>query len=657
MHITDYLAEEVLLQQPPGIQRFLLKISINREICESLGKALLGDQDPDCDVRQCLDYLEANELFLTGLDNRHEWYSLHQVFRDVLQRKLQQEMSEEVVCDLHGRAARWYAEYGQLDQALQHARKARNTALAIQIMAQGLRDVLNRTDRPMLERWLEILPNEVALQQPELLIMKGWDHALRWELDQTLRVAEQAEVLLDGTRDMAGTDREAIMRGQIAVMKGQAAYFSNQTDRAVALCRETLALMPKDWHYVRGTAVIFHGLSLYSGGHAAEAEQFLTAQYEAVADKAGDFALRIMLALALNSLQSGLFETTRRTAQVMSSQSNYYNLGLHKGWSSYLLGYIHYQLNELEEAERHFSAAVDLRYTTQLLIARNGMVGLAAVYKAQGKDAAAMATIDDLGRFELELYGRELISTAAARARLLLRQGDLDGAERWSKQVELPPRDRPLLPWMDEPLLTRVLMLIARQTPADNEAALNALDALDEIALRTNSTRSRVEILALRALAQLGHGDIVAARKSLIQSVELARHTGQIRVYVDLGLPMQKLLGQIAGQETVAKTAGRILKAFEVSGESGATTARPINKDENGVTAVGYAVPEKLTARELEVLMLMAEPMSFAEISQQLHIALSTTKRHSINLYEKLGVHSRWEAVAAAVELGILPPR
>ncbi len=225
----------------------------------------------------------------------------------------------------------------------------------------------------------------------------------------------------------------------------------------------------------------------------------------------------MLLTLALNALQSGQFKTAQRTAQVMLDQSKQNGLALSQGWAHYLLGYVHYHWNDLEAAEQHFAATVDLRYTTQLLVARNGTVGLAAVYQAQGKDAAAIATIDDLSQFDFELYGREKTSTAAARAHLLFRQGDLDGADQWSEQVILPPRDQPLLPWMDWPLLNRVAVLIARNTPADIAAAHNALDVLDEIAVRTHSTRTRVEILALRALGQMAQGDVVAARHSLIR--------------------------------------------------------------------------------------------------------------------------------------------
>jgi ATP/maltotriose-dependent transcriptional regulator MalT len=371
-----------------------------------------------------------------------------------------------------------------------------------------------------------------------------------------------------------------------------------------------------------------------------------------VAYKTDIYSLKLLHVLALNSLQLGLFESTKRTALVLLRQSEQAGIAVTLGWAHYILGYVHYAWNELDLAEQRFLAILDLRYTTQLLVARSGFTGLAAVYQAKGESAKAMATIDELSELDLELFGQETIPTAAARARLLLRQGDLVGADMWSEQITFPSSVQPLLPWTDAPLLTRIGVLIARNTPADIATAVKALDALDEIALRTSSTRSRVELLALRALAQLSQGDAIGARDTLIQSVELARRSKQIRVFVDFGLPMQKLMEQIAGHRTITSAANSILAAFEPDGSKEA-----YGSSRYDVPSAGPPLPEALTRREYEILTLMVEPISLVQIAERLNIMHSTVRRHAINLYEKLGVHTRWEAVAVAAERGILPPR
>ncbi len=652
VNATNYLIDEVLLRQSPDIQNLLLKVSITGQFCESLCEALLAGGEHGGNIRANLDYLEANELFLIGLDNRQEWYRLHQLFRDLLQQRLRSEVGVEAVAALHDRAARWYAQRGLLEQALFHALECNNLALAGQIMWQGFGDVLNHTDRPTLERWLKMLPPDYIAQQPRLLLIQALHHGLRWELPQLHRVVQQVEALLRQPEVYASVEDDVIVQGILATLRGHEAFIAGQPAVAVDYCRQALALMPPEWTYVRGVAGMYLGINLHATGQKVEAEQFLTTHYEAAANKADVYSLRLLQALTLNALQSGLFETAHRIAQVMLRQSDQSGVALIQGWANYILGYIHYHWNSLDAAERYFTVASGFIYTTQLLVVRQSLIGLADVYQAQGDVDKAMAKIGELSRLDLELYGQETLPTMVAQARLFLRQGDLNSADANSELVNLPPSPQLLMIWTDEMPLTRIRVLIARNGPEDIDAALHALDVLDGMAIATSSPRPRVEILALRALAQLAKGDAVTARTSLIESVELARRSGQIRVYVDLGLPMQNLLGQIAAHRTITGTATRIMGAFEPNG--GNTAYR---SSRYTAPAAGPAPSEALTARELEILTMMVEPISLIQIAQRLNIADGTVRRHSINLYEKLGVHSRWEAVTKAVEQGILSAR
>ena len=110
--------------------------------------------------------------------------------------------------------------------------------------------------------------------------------------------------------------------------------------------------------------------------------------------------------------------------------------------------------------------------------------------------------------------------------------------------------------------MTRVRVLVARGTDADLQLALQILDVLDEIAERTHNTRYKIEILALRALALDAQGETSQADAVLKQAVDLARSGGFIRVFVDLGKPMQEMLRRLAKQDHSVETIQRILAAF-----------------------------------------------------------------------------------------------
>ena len=146
---------------------------------------------------------------------------------------------------MHRRASAWFEEHGLLDEALHHALAAGDLDLAARQMNAGLRDVLNREDRPTLERWLRLLPEEMIQQHPELLMIKVWALQFSWRLDLQAQVLQQVEELLDSEMgaSLPANDLQ-ILRGQILLLRAQQAYFSNQTTQAIDLCRQALALLP-----------------------------------------------------------------------------------------------------------------------------------------------------------------------------------------------------------------------------------------------------------------------------------------------------------------------------------------------------------------------------------------------------------------------------
>jgi len=198
--------------------------------------------------------------------------------------------------------------------------------------------------------------------------------------------------------------------------------------------------------------------------------------------------------------------------------------------------------------------------------------------------------------------------------------------------------------------------LVTRGADSDLQSALQILDALDEIADRTHNTRFKIVLLALRALALDALGKASEATGELKQALELARPGGFVRMFVDLGKPMQKMLGQLAKQDKSMKMIHRILEAFpqdDVYPVNGENAEQPMRQPSPGNSTLA----ESLTPRELEVLSFLRGPLSIKEIALNLNISYETVRRHTANIYGKLGVNQRWNAVARAEELNILPPR
>lgn len=448
-------------------------------------------------------------------------------------------------------------------------------------------------------------------------------------------------------------------KDRLAVLKAHYHYYFNEYDQAVTCAQNGLALLPDEWRYARGVAVVYMGLSMYSTGRADDAEKFLTEQYESFSrTRLDSVSLRMLMSTGVNSINAGKYEIAERTAQALLRQGTQAELPLFQAWGHYLLGIVNYEWNALEAAARHFTEGADLAYVNNWLIARNSMIGEAFASQSLGHSASALEVLEQLSRIDLEFHGREQPETASARARVMLAQGNQEAAERWADLFNAPPAGQSLATLMERSQLTRARILIARNKGTDNQAARQILDAVGEIAERSCNVRVTIEVLALRALAQLTRGDSAGARETVIRALELGRRGIFTRTFVDLGPQMQKLLHQIAGHGPTMKTVSRILAAFqsvETAGspadlKPGRTAAIPLHHQEE-------RLDENLTPRELEVLMLLAEPIGLKVIAARMNISYATARRYTISIYGKFGVHSRWEAVDSAVRTGIMTPR
>jgi LuxR family maltose regulon positive regulatory protein len=174
--------------------------------------------------------------------------------------------------------------------------------------------------------------------------------------------------------------------------------------------------------------------------------------------------------------------------------------------------------------------------------------------------------------------------------------------------------------------------------------ALGLLERLLQSAEAGQRTGIIIEIRMVQALAFAAAGDSSCALESLERALTLAEPEGYVRLFVGEGEPMRNLLRQAATKDIVTAYTRRLLASFD-------EPVRPISAP---ASVASTALAEPLTAREGEILRLIAAGMRNEQIADQLFISLATVKRHIANAYGKLGVSHRTEAVAKARDLGLL---
>ena len=313
-----------------------------------------------------------------------------------------------------------------------------------------------------------------------------------------------------------------------------------------------------------------------------------------------------------------------------------------------------YQRNELDTAQRHVAEGIPLcRQFVSTPPLAAGLAVLAWIRQAHGEAAGALEAISEAG---LASPGPDvpglLNPVPAQRARLLLAQGDVAGAARWTQERGLGAGDEPDYPWEPEYLvLARVLLAQDRPGPA-----LALLGRLHAAATAQGRTGSVLEIQALQAMGLARRGDENAAVDCLAGALMLGCPRGHVRVFADEGAPMAALVTRLVAAQKAGHAAARgiplgclarLLRAF------GEKPAAP-----GAGQAAGAAVPglvEQLTARELEILVLLAAGMANPRIAEQLVVSLDTVKKHVSHVLGKLGAANRIEAVTRARQLGLIP--
>ncbi len=628
-YVIDYLLDEVLRQQPPEVRDFLIRTSILKRFCAPLCDALLAPDDnddaPAFSSEEILQDLEKANLFLVPLDDHRTWYRYHHLFADVLRSELPLELAHT----LHQRAAGWYAEAGRQHEAIRHALAAGDFASAatwINAAADGL--IRNGRIVTLLD-WLDALPQTVITKHPNLFTNKALGLLLAGQLDAV-------EATLSDLDALGIADRPEV-EGRILTVRAWLAD-ARGLPRVPDTAERALALLPEDATLFRILALIPLSHARTAAGNVVGSTEALRAAYRLAEDADQPFAALGALAnLAFNLLEQG----ERREALVLceAALDQYVDrrgqplpvLGL-----VYLpLATIHYLGDNLEQAETY--AREGLALCRQLF--SNAMAGgdaervLAQTYFARGEPEQAFALLEKARRTaEQQGIVHVALVFASMAARLRLRQGEMDVVEQWVEALRRPVPPEAEFAYLEWLVASRRWAEVA---PRLEERARQLVDS--------EQFGRLIFVHLLQAQAAAGQGERASALAYLESALQYAAPESYRRPFLDAPAEVQMLLPRVqaADADFVADLIAR--SDLDVSTAPEAPPSLPSD----------YLL-DPLSERELEVLGLIAAGLSNREIAERLFITVGTVKRHAHNLYGKLRVNNRTQAVAQARELGML---
>ena len=630
--ILDYLLDEVFAHQTQEIKNFLLKTSILDQLCAPLCDAVM--QDSSTNSQEVLRSLEQANLFVVALDQKREWYRYHHLFSELLRYRLRESPGESVAV-LHQRASQWFESQQIYPNAIQHALAAEDWARTVRLLALVNERMFKQGEVVSLVNWLVRLPEAVVRSQPRLCLMLAWALLLTNQFERVNSILDWADELVPPDSSDAG---------EIATARAYLARSLGQMEKAVVLSEKALQLLPATYYLAISNVAMNLGIAYWQMSRLEDAQAVLAQAAEAAEKTANLYALltsHIFLARTyavrgeLRHAEVALQEVIRPGGQVPILALAYYDLAT-----------IYYEWNDLPQAAQTLDKGLALSvdsHNAEFIVA--GYLLRVFMKLAQRDFPAALEAADCAYALIKDQPMIVRDRTRACYVKLALAQNDLERAEYWAGQMTT---DMDAHPYCRFASLTRARLLLAR---GDRQAAS---ERLEQVVQHSRQAGLGICLLISRFLQALAAPTTEQAHPLLLEVLQLAQPEGYLRLFVDEGEPARSLLarlqaacqqGRFEMNDQLSRYLGKILAAFP---------DQPARGNETGLRRQPPALVEPLSERELEVLALLITGLSNRQIAARLVVSLGTAKTHIHNIYGKLGVINRAQAIARARELGLV---
>lgn len=647
--LAEYLTDSVLSLQPPEDQEFLLRTSLLSRMTAPLCDEVTGrSRSQDTLLR-----LERSGLFIRSLDAEGRWFKYHALFSSFLAEELRIE-KPEVAREVHQRAADWNFRNGYYEDAVHHAIASRDCELATDAMNEWASNLVSRAHLMTVERWFARLPLACVTSRKDLVVKVAYALIFLRRYSE-LRKIEPA--LEEGAAEQAGL---AVANGHCGIALAMAAMSRNEVAKGFDLIGR-VDVRNRD---VAGFGAFEYGAAANLLAYRAftcgdfERGRELIAIARSYNDRAqATFSGGYMVAIEGFGLvlRGQVDESLSRFRSAMAAHQpeldkSFASAAIASGFSLAL--YEGNELNALEAlTEAHLSAIADSTLPDWMLTA---FMATARGHDARGRATRTNEVLDEAEAIcRANGWTRPVATLNWERVRRLLLAGDLARATRLAASIVPDPLPQPegWLPIAEEiegEILGRIRLAIHS---GDATTAAELIAA--EMANASGRAYRLIKLHLLDAVLQHRRSQRNAAHRSLRKAMQLAEAGGYVRVMLDEGADILTLLQEeyAALQESLTGGETRLgpsrvylellLNAAGVSPSASSTTGqRPL---------------EALTDREKEILVFLANGVSNKEMASRIFVSENTIKFHLKNIYSKLAVSSRVQAITAGRQLGLIP--
>ena len=665
--IKDYIIEEILNEQSPQVKEFLILTSVLENLTGPLCNYVLNTGNRKFNSGELLHTIYHSNLFLTTLDVDEQWYRYHPLFAEALRHLLFEQYPNEKEA-LLTRASEWCNQNGLFEEALTYAQHS-NDALYLSLLEDYSINAIKSGEIMELYSWIRRTNDELLIQSPLLCLMYSWGLLMSFEVDSGEIWMERACNILDNHNiDPTLFPFENELWGLIYEIQSILAAVRGNNSSAIELSKKAINLLPEENSFTYSMAVLSQGVTYSLNG---ELDKAITVLKETIhnSQKTGNWITFLISHITLGGLyidkgqQSQaliLFQQTQNFISTHNTTITGLNGFLYKGMAD-----IYLSRNQLAEGSKYLRKGIEINQNwLPALNELDSHLRLARLYHYQGdyqssqKEMDCARNISDISEGQLD----DLIIDIQD-GKLSLLRGQTSQAQNWFQKNGLNDENfsefisefPPAVSFSTQLLLARLFLVQGRQNDDQDKffLAINILHSVIPRFIETGYIEYLIESYVLLALTFFELEQIDEMLSTLKEAFTLAEPEEMRQVFIDEDIPMARMLSTYLTYLKQNKvTEGYPTRSF-ISDLLFRLSDKRVKGTNVEIVVNDICIPENdilelLTPRELEIMSRVAVGQTNKEIAQDFYISINTVKRHLNNIFSKLGVDTRTQAVAVA---------
>lgn len=649
-YLWDYLAEEVFDDLARDDQEFLMKTAILDHFNAELIVKLTGRLD----ALAMLEKFSRLGLFTSTLDEDTNWFRFHPLFSDFLCHQ-RHTLLPDISKELHANAAKIFLAQGNTELAIEHASKAEEQKLCVEILKQDGWKLLNQGELDLIETTLAHIDDELLYKEPKLLLLRAW-------LAQHQQKYQQVEILLDDTikeLNVRNIGLDTNSQGEYDTLRAQITINKNKPAQALQFAQKALSLLDSHSYQSRiiSTAVI--GDVHQKQGHLDKALSMMQ-QTEKISRQYQLYPQVLWALIQQGEIYFAKGQTDDvflviNKAQKLISDQNLQQLPITE-FLCHLAAKLYFTSNKLEDAEEMAYRGFEVLSTYDESQALRCCALLTKIYLAQGKMDKATYYFNHCQRIldtkELLADQDALIYAGDALISYWYTQNNKEAIDQWLENAVIPSNYNNHPNQLQGKNIVRAQMYLGYEKQAEINLKKCIKASQDKDLIRDLNHN-----LILDAVLTITGGNSLKAQSILKQAIELSNKT---KLVSDFLLYAKYLLSplKLLAKNTILPDAARQRLQMLLAEIKQQQICNHHYFDENFVNTLmqqdetpDILLSSPLTHREWQVLGLIYSGYSNEQISNKLEVAPTTIKTHIRNLYQKLDVNNRKQAITFAKEL------